>query len=121
MIPDPSPAPIADPPLPKEESRLVGADEAHYRRSRLMGSGGMAEVYLAHDGVLDRDVTLKVLKIEYADDEQVVERFEREARNVASLSHPNIVAIHYRGQTRDGSYFMVMECFPGGTLKERIQ
>lgn len=86
-----------------------------------MGSGGMAEVYLAHDGVLDRDVTLKVLKIEYADDEQVVERFEREARNVASLSHPNIVAIHYRGQTRDGSYFMVMECFPGGTLKERIQ
>ncbi len=73
----------------------------------------MAEVYLAHDRVLDRDVALKVLRREYADDEQFVERFEREARNVASLSHPNIVAIHDRGETEEGSYYMVMECVPG--------
>jgi hypothetical protein len=121
VTPNPSPAPIADPPSSKERPRRVGPGEDRYRRDRSIGSGGMAEVYLAHDEVLDRDVALKVLRREYADNEQFVERFECEARNVASLSHPNIVAVHDHGQTRDGSYFMVMECVPGSTLKERIQ
>jgi eukaryotic-like serine/threonine-protein kinase len=66
----------------------------------------MAEVYLAHDEVLDRDVALKVLRKQYADDEQFVERFEREAKNAASLSHPNIVPVHDRGRTEDGSYYI---------------
>ncbi len=100
-------------PLPPREDRYV--------RKRTIGSGGMAEVYLAHDEVLDRDVALKVLRSQYADDERLVERFRREARNAASLSHPNIVAVHDRGETEDGAYYIVMEYMPGGTLKDRIE
>jgi serine/threonine-protein kinase len=81
----------------------------------------MAEVYLAHDQELDRNVALKVLRHQYADDERFVERFKREARNAASLSHPNIVAVHDRGETQDGAYYIVMEYMAGGTLKDRIE
>ena len=61
-----------------------------------MGSGGMAEVYLAHDGVLGRDVALKILKDQYAGDGEFVERFRREARSAAPLNHPNIVSVYDR-------------------------
>lgn len=84
-----------------------------------MGEGGMAEVYLAHDDVLGRDVALKVLRRGPVD-EQIVERFRREARNVASLSHPNVVAIHDWGETEDGFYYLVMEYVPGGTIKDLL-
>jgi serine/threonine protein kinase len=104
------------PPLRTLDTR---SDE-RYSFIRLIGSGGMAEVYLARDQELDRDVAFKVLRHQYADDEQFVERFKREARNAALLSHPNIVAIHDRGKTEDGAYYIVMEHVPGGTLKERI-
>jgi serine/threonine protein kinase/class 3 adenylate cyclase len=104
-----------------ERSSAGPSEKERYERVRPLGSGGMAEVYLAHDNLLDRDVALKVLRKQYADDEQFVERFEREAMNAAKLSHPNIVAIHDRGRTADGSYYIVMEHVPGGTLKERIQ
>ena len=80
----------------------------------------MAEVYLARDQELGRDVAFKVLRNQYADDRQLVERFGREARNAALLSHPNIVAIHDRGKTKNGAYYMVMEYVSGGNLKERI-
>ncbi len=80
----------------------------------------MAEVYLAHDRVLDRDVALKVLRNQYANDEEFVERFRREARSAASLSHPNIVPVYDRGDTEDGSHYIAMEYVPGGTLKERL-
>jgi eukaryotic-like serine/threonine-protein kinase len=86
-----------------------------------LGGGGMAQVYLAHDEVLDRDVALKVLREQYADDERFIERFRREARNAASLNHPNIVQVYDQGRSESGTYYMAMEYVPGGTLKERIK
>jgi hypothetical protein len=85
-----------------------------------VGSGGMADVYLAHDNVLDRDVALKVLKEHYAQNQEFVERFIREAQSAAALSHPNIVSIFDRGASEDGTYYIAMEYLPGGTLKDRI-
>ena len=91
-----------------------------YGVSGLLGSGGMAKVYLAYDEVLGREVALKVLREQYAENDEFVERFRREAQAAASLSHPNIVAIYDRGCSEDGSYYIVMEYVPGGTLKDRI-
>ena len=85
-----------------------------------LGSGGMAEVYLAHDEVLDRDVALKILRDTYAEDEEFVERFRREAQSAAALNHPNIVSVYDRGCSEDGTYYIAMEYLPGGTLKDRI-
>ncbi len=112
-----------DPPAPRKEhirGEASSKKDERYRRIRPMGNGGMAEVYLAHDEILDRDVALKVLRKQYADDEQFVKRFEREAKSAGSLSHPNIVAVHDLGETEDGAYYIVMECMRGGTLKDRI-
>src|SRR5919206_1759708 len=94
--------------------------DGRYVLEGFLGSGGMGEVYLAHDGVLDRDVALKVLRSHYAGDEEFAERFRREARSAASLSHPNIVQVYDRGETEDGTSYIAMEYVPGGTLKEQI-
>jgi beta-lactam-binding protein with PASTA domain len=91
-----------------------------YRLQQPLGSGGMAEVFLAHDDVLDRDVALKVMSVRYAGDEEFVERFKREAQSAAALSHPNIVSIFDRGEADDGTYYIAMEYLSGGTLKDRI-
>jgi eukaryotic-like serine/threonine-protein kinase len=91
-----------------------------YELHHPVGSGGMADVFLAHDEVLDRDVALKLLKAQYAEDEEFVERFRREARSAASLSHPHIVPIFDQGESGDGTYYIAMEYLPGGTLKDRI-
>ena len=91
-----------------------------YRIVGPLGAGGMAEVYPAHDDVLDRSVALKVMSGRYADDEEFVERFKREAQSAAALSHPNIVSIYDRGESEDGTYYIAMEYLPGGTLKDRI-
>jgi serine/threonine-protein kinase len=80
----------------------------------------MGEVYLARDRVLGRDVALKVLRKQYAGDDEFAERFKREAMSVASLSHPHIVQVYDRGETEEGSSYIAMEYVPGGTLKERI-
>src|SRR5215204_2242895 len=95
--------------------------DGRYVLGESLGSGGMGEVYLAHDGVLERDVALKVLRSQYAGDEEVAERFRREARSAAGLSHPNIVQIYDRGETEDGTSYIAMEYVPGGTLKEQIE
>jgi len=92
-----------------------------YQLLALVGSGGMAEVYLARDVVLDREVALKLLKTRYAEDEGFVERFRREAKSAASLITPYVVRIFDRGETEDGTYYIAMEYIPGGTLKERIR
>jgi eukaryotic-like serine/threonine-protein kinase len=92
--------------------------DGRYVLAGLLGSGGMAEVFLAHDEVLDRDVALKVLRSQYVRDEEFVERFRREARSAAGLSHPNIVQVYDRGETEDGTCYIAMEYVPGGTLKE---
>jgi eukaryotic-like serine/threonine-protein kinase len=94
--------------------------DKRYRLVKSLGSGGMADVYLAHDDILDRDVALKVMSSRYASDEEFVERFKREAQSAAALSHPNIVSIFDRGESEDGTYYIAMEYLPGGTLKNRI-
>ena len=94
--------------------------DGRYTIERPLGSGGMAEVFLARDGVLDRDVALKVLRGQYAGDEEFYERFRREATSAAGLSHPNIVQVYDRGEAPDGTCYIAMEYVSGGTLKERL-
>ncbi len=90
-----------------------------YRLERKLGAGGMADVWLAEDQELGRRVAVKILHERYANDEQFVERFRREATHAAGLSHQNIVSIYDRGSA-DGSYFIVMEYVEGRTLKELL-
>ena len=80
----------------------------------------MADVYLAHDDVLDRDVALKIMSGRYSADDEFVERFKREAQSAAALSHSNIISIYDRGASVDGTYYIAMEYLAGGTLKDRI-
>ena len=91
-----------------------------YRIVRKLGGGGMADVYLAEDQELGRHVAVKILHERYANDEQFVERFRREATHAAGLSHPNIVSIFDRGEA-NGAYFIVMEYVEGKTMKELIR
>ena len=86
----------------------------------LLGIGGTAEVYLAHDEILDRDVALKVLRSQHAENEEFVKLFRREARSAAALNHPNVVPVYYWGRSEDGRYYMTMEYVSGGTLKDRV-
>ncbi len=102
---------------PTAEGRLIAG---RYRVERRLGSGGMAEVFLARDATLGRLVAVKVLRERFADDEQFVERFHREARAAAALNHPNVVVIHDRGGSAD-SLYIVMEYVPGETVKELVQ
>ena len=95
--------------------------DGRYVLGASLGSGGMGEVYLAHDEVLERDVALKVLRSQYAGDEEFAERFRREARSAAGLSHPHIVQVYDKGETEDGTSYIAMEYVPGGTLKEQIE
>jgi eukaryotic-like serine/threonine-protein kinase len=98
------------------EGRLF---DGRYRIVRRIGAGGMARVFLAEDVDLHRDVAIKVLHERFAEDEQFIERFSREARAAAGLNHPNIVAVYDRGQT-EGSYYIAMEYLDGDTLKDVI-
>jgi serine/threonine-protein kinase len=91
-----------------------------YEVEELVGTGGMSSVFRAHDRLLDRKVALKVLHHQYSDDEEYVERFRREARAVAALSHPNIVTVIDRGE-HDGRQFIVFEYIDGENLKTLIQ
>src|SRR5215217_4565529 len=93
--------------------------DSRYRIMRKLGSGGMANVYLAEDQELGRRVAIKILDERHASDEQFVERFRREAKNAASLSHPNIVSIYDRGEA-EGTYYIAMEYLDGRSLKELI-
>jgi serine/threonine protein kinase len=90
-----------------------------YSLEELVGAGGMSSVYRAHDRLLERDVALKILHESYLEDEAAVERFRREARAVAQLSHPNIVTVIDRGE-EDGRQFIVFEYVPGEDLKECV-
>ena len=97
------------------EGNLSGKRLGNYQIGRRLGRGGMGEVYLAHDIALDRTVALKVLRSHLVDDEQLVERFHREARASAKLNHPNIVRIHSVG-VEDGVPFFAMEWIEGDPL-----
>ncbi len=94
--------------------------DGRYRILRRLGSGGMANVYLAEDAELGRRVAIKILNDRYANDELFVERFRREAKSAAGLSHPNIVSIYDRGEA-EGTYYIAMEVIEGASLKELIR
>ena len=91
-----------------------------YALSELLGSGGMAEVYLAHDRILGRDLALKVLREGYAEDAGFVARFRREAVSAASLNHPYVVQVYDQGRAENGRLYIAMEYVPGGNLKDLI-
>ena len=93
--------------------------DGRYRIVRKLGSGGMADVYLAEDEELGRRVAIKILNDRHANDEPFVERFRREAKNAAGLSHPNIVSIYDRGEA-EGTYYIAMEYLDGRSLKELV-
>ena len=98
------------------ENTLV---DGRYRIEHRLGSGGMADVYLATDTHLGREVALKVLHRRFAQDQEFVERFRREAKSAAGLQHPNVVGVYDRGEHR-GTYYIAMEHLPGRTLKDIV-
>ena len=91
-----------------------------YEIIKTIGEGGMANVYLAHDLILDRDVAIKILRGDLSGDEKFVRRFQREALAASSLSHPNIVEMYDVGEDK-GMYYIVMEYVKGVTLKQLIK
>ena len=101
-------------------TRVADVFSNRYEVVRHLARGGMAEVYLARDQLLDRRVAVKVLFPEFAIDPTFVERFRREAQSAANLNHPGIVAIYDWGQER-GTYFIVMEYVEGKSLRDMIR
>ncbi|KMY49400.1 Stk1 family PASTA domain-containing Ser/Thr kinase [Peribacillus loiseleuriae] len=91
-----------------------------YKLLEMVGGGGMANVYLAQDMILEREVALKILRMDFNNDEEFIKRFNREAQSATSLTHPNIVSIYDVGE-EDDIYYIVMEYVRGLTLKQYIQ
>ena len=91
-----------------------------YEIIKSIGEGGMANVYLAKDTILERKVAIKVLRGDLENDEKFIRRFQREARSVSDLSHPNIVEVYDVGE-EEGQHYIVMEYIDGRTLKQLIQ
>ncbi len=103
---------------------LTGQQIGHYRVERLLGAGGMGEVYLAHDAALQRPVAIKVLPVAFTRNDERVRRFKQEAQAASQLSHPNIITIHEIGaQTIQGEtqHYIVTEYIAGQTLRERLK
>ena len=116
----PSPPPIANPAEAEAFARFAAALAGQYELEREIGRGGMGVVYLARDARLDRQVAIKTLPVHLANDPVVRERFLREARTAARLSHPNIVPIH-RADEIAGHVFFVMGYVDGESLAQRIR
>ncbi len=93
--------------------------DGRYRILRRIGSGGMADVYCAEDSHLGRQVAIKVLHRRFAQDQEFVERFRREAKSAAGLNHPNVVGVFDRGE-HEGTYYIAMEYLTGRTLKDIV-
>ena len=106
-------APVAEP----HKGTLV---DERYRLERKIGSGGMADVWLAEDTELDRNVAIKILHDRFAQDKEFVQRFQREAQAAAGLQHPNVVGIFDRG-VFDDTYFIAMEYVDGPSLKDLVK
>ena len=99
------------------EGRLLGG---RYEIIQRVGGGGMAVVYKAKDRLLGRYIAVKVMNPSLSNDEEYIQRFQREAKNAASLSHPNVVCLYAVGQ-EENMYYLVMEYIDGPSLKELIQ
>ncbi|MCK4416578.1 MAG: protein kinase [Candidatus Latescibacteria bacterium] len=99
---------------------MIAKEIGHYQIRRLLGEGGMGEVYKAYDSALDREVALKVLSERLAREKRNRERFYQEARSAASLNHPNVVTIHDVGE-KDGVPYFVMEYLQGTVLSRVIK
>ncbi len=110
--------PPAPPPQPAEPAPAL--QEPRYRLDKLLGSGGVGKVYLAHDLLLDTKVAVKILHPEFVGDEQVLQALKNEAKTCMQLTHPHIVRFYDFGQ-RAGTCFLVMEYVPGNTLYEALQ
>ena len=104
----------------KKQTPLTGRQLSSYRLISELGKGGMGEVYKANDQKLGRDVAIKVLPEEFAKDADRVARFQREAKLLASLNHPNIATIHGLEES-NGTHFLVLELVEGDTLADRIK
>jgi len=91
--------------------------DERYRLDRKIGTGGMADVWLAEDTELDRNVAIKILHDRFAQDGEFVQRFQREAQSAAGLQHPNVVGVFDRGSF-DDSYFIAMELIRGANLEQ---
>ena len=112
--------PASNYPLAAMADRPAPIFGGRYQLRRRIARGGMAEVFLAHDRMLDRPVALKVLFPELSTDPNFVERFRREAQAAANLSHPNIVSIYDWGEEQ-GTYYIVMELVDGRPLSTHAQ
>jgi tetratricopeptide (TPR) repeat protein len=99
---------------------MLGQTVSHYRITKEIGAGGMGVVYEAHDTHLDRTVALKLLPPDLTRDETAKKRFITEARAASSLQHHNICTIHDVDETTEGQLFLVMDCYDGETLREKI-
>jgi len=118
---------VPPPADPKDPDVRAGTDVppmpeaiAHYRILRLLGAGGMGQVFLAQDTRLDRPVALKVLPREMAKDQERMRRFAREARAASGLSHPGVAQVHDVGEA-DGVHYIVMEHVDGESLHARLK
>src|SRR5947209_16694013 len=99
---------------------IAGTKLGPYEVQSSLGAGGMGEVYRALDTRLDRTVAIKILPSHLAENAEARQRFEREARAISSLNHPNICTLHDVGQ-QNGVHFLVMEYLEGETLAERLR
>jgi len=102
------------------QERLQRLIEGRYRIERLLGKGGMGAVFLAHDLTLERDVAIKVLPPDVAQDDQIVRRFQQEAKTSAKLDHPNIIPI-YRVESEGGLNYFVMKYVAGTSLEDMLE
>jgi len=102
-----------------DTSSFIGREIGQYKIERLLGSGGMGEVFLAHDAKLNRKVALKILPAQFVTDPEHVRRFEREARAVSALNHPNLITIYDIGQA-NALHFIATEYVEGKTVRELI-
>jgi serine/threonine protein kinase/Flp pilus assembly protein TadD len=104
----------------KEQTLAAGTTISHYRVSSRLGAGGMGEVYLAQDTRLGRQVALKILPEEFAQDKNRLRRFKQEACAASALNHPNIITIHEIGE-EDSTHYIATEFIEGSTLRKRLK
>src|SRR5512147_1594429 len=108
--------PDSKPAVPEHSGKI-----GRYEIKRPLGKGAMGQVYLAHDTMLDRDVALKVMVAQIADDPELKARFEREAKSVAKMTHPNVVTVFDLGNHTDGSPYIAMELLKGQDLQKSVR